>query len=164
MEPNIETLMMSDVIFTSLVSWMQWLFMTFQTPTRFLKRRHPTKIGCLHFVEKHIPNISEYSHSFKPRSHKIQIHPGTLTAGTLSHGGLVQIIFLFNWVIFRWTMLIFRGVFADTTRKHPLNESLNHHLSSEYEHMQLMQIIPFCTHTWYCCSEIRPSPPGMYIT
>ena len=32
------------------------------------------------------------------------------TAGTQSHGDLVQMIFLFNWVIFRFQPFIFRGV------------------------------------------------------
>ncbi len=29
-------------------------------------------------------------------------HVGKLTAGTLTDGGLVQMLFLFNWVIFRF--------------------------------------------------------------
>ena len=41
---------------------------------------------------------------------KIPLHPGRLTAGTWSHDGLVQMMFLFNWVIVRFQPSIFRGV------------------------------------------------------
>ena len=41
----------------------------------------------------------------------LRVHPRRLTAGTWSHDGLVQMIFLFQGArILRWTMLIFRGV------------------------------------------------------
>ena len=35
-----------------------------------------------------------------------------LTFGTPSHEGLVRMIFLFNQVIFRFQLLVFRGVFG----------------------------------------------------
>ena len=34
-----------------------------------------------------------------------------------NNGGLVQMIFLYNWVIFRWTMLIFRGKRSEKMKK-----------------------------------------------
>ena len=43
---------------------------------------------------------------------RVEIHPGRLTAGTFHHGGLVQIIFLSKWVICRFKMLIFQGVYV----------------------------------------------------
>ena len=41
---------------------------------------------------------------------KVELLPWRLTAGTCPHGGLVQMIFLSNWVICRFQPFIFQGV------------------------------------------------------
>ena len=66
----------------------------------------PTPIfGNTHILgARHLPFSMVYS-----------IHPGKLTAGTQSHGGLVQMIFLFNQVIFRFQPLILRSIIQTTS-------------------------------------------------
>ena len=44
------------------------------------------------------------------------LHPGKLTFGTQSHGSLVQMIFIFNWVIFRFH-INFQGYMVTWVRK-----------------------------------------------